>query len=158
MAPTQFQSAETNPDALRAKRAAIIAQASGAQLKQSWDGLKLDPVFEHVRGPETGLVALKGRIGGGGAAFPFSDATATRTSVRLESGHVGHAIVLGRDKTRATIAAVVDALCQNADFASQIDEGLIDPLSKAIDVADASLAGKAEATRVDFFTMVRGED
>jgi len=154
--PNQYT--QPDPETLRARRAAIIAQASGDQLKQSWNELTLDPAFEHIRAPEIGLVALKGRIGGGGAAFPFSDATATRTSVRLESGHVGHAIVLGRDKARATIAAVVDALCQSDDIAAEIDESLIDPLSKAIAANDLTLASKAEATRVDFFTLVRGED
>jgi len=139
-------------------RQAVIAQAAPAALKIAWEALGLDPDFTMVRGPDTGLVALRGRIGGGGAPFPFGDATSTRTTVRLGDGRIGHAFLLGRDHARATIAAVVDALCQHNEDAQRIDEELIRPLSAEVNARDRKRQAETAATRVDFFTMVRGED
>ena len=67
-----------------------------------------------MRGPETGLVTLRGRIGGGGAPFNFGEATVTRATVRLPGGAIGHAYALGRDKAKARLCAIADALSMGA--------------------------------------------
>lgn len=142
----------------RQDRAAIVAQAAAADLQALWKQFGADPAFSYLRGPQTGLVALRGRVGGGGAPFPFADATATRASIRLETGAVGHAVTLGRDRQRATIAAVIDALCKDPQQASRIDRELIEPLQRSTEARDLKRAEQTAATRVDFFTLVRGED
>ena len=142
----------------RAERASVLANAPTSKLGSRWSSLGLDPDFRFVRGPETGLVSLRGRIGGGGGPFAFGDATATRATIRLADGRIGHAITLGRDTQRATIAAVVDALCQDPGERTRIQQHLIDPLRTAIRERDETRAAETAATRVDFFTMVRGED
>ncbi|MEL6201210.1 MAG: phosphonate C-P lyase system protein PhnG [Pseudomonadota bacterium] len=139
-------------------RAAAIAQAPARVLMSAWQELGLDPEFELLRGPETGLVSLRGRIGGGGAPFPFGDATATRASVKLSDGRVGHAMLMGRDGKRTTIAAVINALCHAPDDAALIDKKLITRLSASTKLRDDKRQAETAATRVDFFTMVRGED
>ena len=63
----------------------------------------------------------------------------------------------GRDKTHARRAAVLDALMQTAESAGLRDRVLA-PLATEAALARATRAGKAAATKVDFFTMVRGED
>lgn len=146
------------PHTDRQERSAVLATAPAADLLRHWQALGLDPDFRFVRGPEIGLVSLRGRIGGGGAPFPFGDATATRATVRLDDGRVGHAMTLGRDSQRATIAAVIDALCQDAGERNRVHEQLIAPLQEAIRKRDDTRAAETAATRVDFFTMVRGED
>lgn len=142
----------------RNHRAAIVAQAPDAALRQAWATYPDDPAFTYVRRPETGLVCVRGRIGGGGASFPFGDATATRTTVRLENGAIGHAMVLGRNAERATIAAVIDALARDPNAATGIDKHIIEPLAQALAARDAKRARQTAATKVDFFTLVRGED
>ena len=67
-------------------------------------------------------------------------------------------MMLGRDTNRVTIAAVIDALCQNADDRKKIDSELLAPLEASILERDATRSAQTAATRVDFFTMVRGED
>ena len=47
------------------------------------------PRYEELRTAETGLVMLRGRIGGDGAPFNLGEATVTRAAVRLASGEVG---------------------------------------------------------------------
>ncbi|MEM0900315.1 MAG: phosphonate C-P lyase system protein PhnG [Pseudomonadota bacterium] len=140
------------------ERQSVIAQVQADELMTAWVALGIDPSFEVLRGPETGLVSLKGQIGGGGAPFPFGDATATRASVRLNDGRIGHAMLLGRDHRRTTIAAVIDALCHGEGDAELIDAKLMPALIKALRDRDQTRAAQTAATKVDFFTMVRGED
>jgi alpha-D-ribose 1-methylphosphonate 5-triphosphate synthase subunit PhnG len=100
---------------------------------------------------------VRGRVGGTGAPFNLGEMSVTRCSVRLSDGTVGHAWVQGRDKDHARRAAVVDALMQT-DAAQEIGRRVIAPLAEAARQARAARAEKAAGTKVDFFTMVRGED
>ena len=100
---------------------------------------------------------VRGRVGGAGSAFNLGEMTVTRASVRLASGEVGHAWVQGRDKGHALRAAAVDALMQT-DRAPELARTILQPLMGQAAAARAARAGKAASTKVDFFTMVRGED
>jgi len=142
----------------RQERLSALASASGAQLLELWSELGIDPACEMVRGPETGLVALRGRIGGGGDPFNFGEATVTRATVRLENGAVGHAIALGRDRRKAKLIAILDALAQEPEMESKIEAGIVAPLKAAMAERDTKRRAETAATKVDFFTMVRGED
>ena len=137
---------------------AVLAEADPASLDERWRALGLDPEFTMLRGPETGLVAIRGRMGGGGGPFALGEATVTRASVRLATGAVGHAIMLGRDTKKATLVAVIDALALDPETSARIDSEIIEPLRADIANGDAERAAHAAATRVDFFTLVRGED
>jgi alpha-D-ribose 1-methylphosphonate 5-triphosphate synthase subunit PhnG len=96
-------------------------------------------------------------MGGTGAPFNLGEMTVTRCALKLETGEVGHAYVQGRDKAHAERAALIDAMMQ-----TNAGEGLratvLDPLQDAMTRAKADRAAKAAATKVDFFTMVRGDD
>lgn len=142
----------------RARRMAVLAQADPSQLARLWRDLGIDPAFSLVRGPETGLVTLRGRIGGGGSPFNFGEATVTRATVRLGNGAVGHAWMLGRDHAKAKLAAVIDALAADPAMERSIEASLIAPLARSAADADDAKRAETAATRVDFFTMVRGED
>ncbi|HEY6917691.1 MAG TPA: phosphonate C-P lyase system protein PhnG [Tabrizicola sp.] len=133
---------------------ATLAKAPPARLAALFPDL---PPHHVLRQPEIGAVMVRGRVGATGAAFNLGEMTVTRASVRLETGEVGHAWVQGRDKVHALRAAAVDALMQTdraADLATQV----LHPLQAEAEAARATRAAKAAGTRVDFFTMVRGED
>ncbi len=150
----------SEPDAAQPVRSDWIrelANAPGGRLDELWEGLSASPRFEVVRGPEIGLVMVRGSAGGAGAAFNLGEATATRCSIRLETGEEGHALALGRDKRKATIAALCDALMQTRHRPRIISE-IIRPLSLERTRKAHAEAEKAAATRVEFFTMVRGDD
>ncbi|MFN3294182.1 MAG: phosphonate C-P lyase system protein PhnG [Gemmobacter sp.] len=115
------------------------------------------PAHTPLRAPETGAVMVRGRAGGTGAPFNLGEMTVTRCSVRLACGIVGHAWVQGRDKRHATRAALADALMQTA-AAPAIRAQVLDVLAAEAAAVRAARAGKAAATKVDFFTLVRGED
>lgn len=115
------------------------------------------PAHTPLRAPETGAVMVRGRAGGTGAPFNLGEMTVTRCSVRLACGTVGHAWVQGRDKHHATRAALADALMQT-EAAPAIRAQVLDVLAAEAAATRAARAGKAAATKVDFFTLVRGED
>lgn len=142
----------------RRARMAVLARGRTEVLAQLWAKLGIDPEFTALRGPETGLVMLRGRVGGTGAPFNMGEATVTRATVKLADGSVGHAMALGRDHAKARLAAVVDALCQDSAMAARIEAELITPMRQELEAEDERRRQQTAATRVDFFTMVRGED
>ena len=113
------------------------------------------PAHEVLRSPEIGTVMVRGRAGGTGNAFNLGEMTVTRASVRLSSGEVGHGYVQGRDRGHALRAALVDAMGQ-ADPARA--DAILAPLRADEARRRAAIAAEAAATRVDFFSLVRGED
>ncbi|MBL9045792.1 MAG: phosphonate C-P lyase system protein PhnG [Tabrizicola sp.] len=132
----------------------LLAKARPARLA----GLMPDlPDHALLRAPEIGAVMVRGRTGATGAPFNLGEMTVTRCSVRLADGTVGHAWVQGRDKDHARRAAVLDALLQTAE-AERITACVLQPLQAEALAASAVRAAKAASTKVDFFTMVRGED
>lgn len=141
------------------KRAAdLLARAERSELQAAWDALPQKPVAFPVRGPETGLVMVRGRIGGGGAPFNLGEVTVTRATVRLESGCIGHAQALGTDREKARLAAIFDALWQEDATRHFVEQALLSPITERIAATERRKADETAATRVDFFTMVRGDN
>ena len=143
---------------MRRQMMAVLADASSSRLAGLWRDAGFDVTAEPVRGPETGLVTVRGRIGGGGAPFNVGEATVTRATVRLASGEVGHSYALGRNQDKARIAATIDALWQKAELRPRLEDLILSPLRLEHEVNAARRAAEVAATKVDFFTMVRGED
>jgi len=100
---------------------------------------------------------VRGRIGGDGAPFNLGEATVSRAAVRLASGEVGFGYTLGRDREKAQMIALCDALVQSDEFADDVETQVIAPLRTAMLARRSARAAEAAATRVDFYTMVRGE-
>ena len=135
----------------------LLAKSSPARLAALMDTASDMPDFTWLRVPEAGGVMVRGRMGGTGAPFNLGEMTVTRCALRLASGEVGHAYVQVRDKAHAQRAALVDALMQT-DRAPDLRATVLDPLESEREAQIATRAAKAAATKVDFFTMVRGED
>jgi alpha-D-ribose 1-methylphosphonate 5-triphosphate synthase subunit PhnG len=135
----------------------LLAKASPAELTAGWQAIEPKPEVHAVRGPESGLVMVRGRIGGGGDAFNLGEATVSRATVRLGSGEIGHGQLLGNDREKARLAAVFDALHQRAEHRPAVDS-LIGAVESRIEAEDRKQAEQTAATRVDFFTMVRGDN
>ena len=119
----------------------------------------IDPLdYAELRAPETGLVMLRGRIGGDGAPFNLGEATVTRAAVQIASGEVGIAYILGRDEKKARLSAICDALWQSKRYCDAVERRVLAPIRTRLDAERAGERAKTAATRVDFFTLVRGED
>jgi alpha-D-ribose 1-methylphosphonate 5-triphosphate synthase subunit PhnG len=134
----------------------VLAHAATAEIGSRLDDVEL-PAHVQLREPENGLVMVRGRIGGDGAPFNLGEATVSRAAIRLASGEVGFGYALGRDREKARLIALCDALIQTESHAGLIEAQVIAPLRNAMLASRALAAAEAAATRVDFYTMVRGE-
>jgi alpha-D-ribose 1-methylphosphonate 5-triphosphate synthase subunit PhnG len=156
---TTRESREMTP-LFQARRRAmgILARATLEELR--------DPLARHwpaieakdLKPVETGLVMLRGRIGGDGAPFNLGEATVTRAVVGMAGDRRGFAVLLGRDPQRARLAAIADALWQQDEARPLVEQAILAPVSQRLEAEQARNAAETAATRVDFFTLVRGED
>jgi len=132
---------------------AILARSDADSIAHCLQTSGEPPAYQRLRGPEAGLVMVRGRAGGGGAPFNLGEMTVTRCTVRTDSGLVGHAYVAGRDERRAELAALADALLQDPARHAELLETLVEPLHASLEARRADIAAKAAATRVQFFAM-----
>lgn len=139
----------------------ILARADHAELERAWRTIDPPPRHTWLRNPETGLIMLRGRAGGTGAQFNLGEASVTRCTVRVTTADgvdvVGYACVLGRDHRLASLAALFDALLQVPSHGPGLQQTLIRKLAATQAARRREKSLKAAATRVDFYTMVRGE-
>ncbi|GGB06397.1 phosphonate C-P lyase system protein PhnG [Brucella endophytica] len=136
-----------------------LASMPAAALKERYERIRASaPQALPVRGPEIGAVMVRGRVGGGGAPFNLGEASVTRATVKLATGEVGHSIVLGRDPEKAKAVAHLDALRQVPEWEPVVERDCVTPAIEMLETERRKLAEETAATRVDFFTMVRGED
>jgi alpha-D-ribose 1-methylphosphonate 5-triphosphate synthase subunit PhnG len=135
----------------------LLAQAKSEDLDGAWKRLPTSPSYRVLRGPETGLVMVRGRAGGTGARFNLGEMTVTRCTVELADGYIGHAYVEGRSGRRAEQAAALDALLQEPTRRAILEELVVAPLLAKREGHRSAVRARAAGTRVEFFTMVRGE-
>jgi alpha-D-ribose 1-methylphosphonate 5-triphosphate synthase subunit PhnG len=136
----------------------VLAKAPPNALQSLWSGLALAPEYRLTRPPETGMVMTQGRQGGTGDPFCLAEVPVTRCAVELDGGVAGLSYVMGRDRAHAEVAAVCDALLCEGAQRERLLKGLIEPLEAAQAEARDAHSRKSAATKVEFFTMVRGED
>jgi alpha-D-ribose 1-methylphosphonate 5-triphosphate synthase subunit PhnG len=147
---------ENGKQARRRAAMAVLAHSDAAEIASRLGAMAV-PVYENLREPENGLVMVRGRIGGDGAPFNLGEATVSRAAVRLSTGEVGFGYTLGRDRQKARMIALCDALVQSDEFAGAVESQVIAPLRTRMISERNRTAAETAATRVDFYTLVRGE-
>ncbi|AJI84464.1 PhnG protein [Yersinia enterocolitica] len=145
----------------------VLAHSQPAQLLAHWQSLNLAPQYQVIRAPEIGLSQLQARMGGTGRRFILGDMTLTRAVIKLNHSTdiYGYSYIAGRNKPHAELCALLDALLQlstlnekPAGLSELLLKTVIHPLA-AIQQERRELRARAIATsKVDFFTLVRGED
>jgi len=156
MNPSETNRNEGERQARRKAAMLVLAHSGTAEIARCLEAVGI-PAHEDLREPENGLVMLRGRIGGDGAPFNLGEATVSRAAVRLSTGEVGFGYVLGRDRQKAQMIALCDAMVQSEQFSGAVETNVVAPLRTAM-VSDRNRkAQETAATRVDFYTMVRGE-
>ena len=156
--PRSLMSDQPQESGFRSDALAILVEGTMVELSSGLGEIGELPPFEEVRRPESGLVMVRGRAGGDGQPFNLGEATVSRAAIRLASGETGFGYVLGRDLERSRLIAICDALLQHDDYREPIEQHVLRPIrARRIDETNL-LAQRTAATRVDFFTLVRGED
>ncbi len=141
------------------RRAVISTLARGRreELSAALDAIGEPEGWRWLRAPESGLVMLRGRAGGGGAPFNLGEASVTRASVVLAGGETGHAYALGRDKAASKLAALLDGLWQTP-ARKAVETEALRPIRARIEAEAQTAEAEAAATTVDFLTLARGDD
>jgi alpha-D-ribose 1-methylphosphonate 5-triphosphate synthase subunit PhnG len=137
---------------------AALALAPEVRLREAWDSLDAQPRYKLVRGPETGLVMVRARTGNNGERFNLGEMSVTRCTVALDHGVMGHAFIGGLCHEHARLAAVFDALLQLPERGEELCRTLIDPLQRERQTHLARRQDEVHPSRVDFFTLVRGDE
>ena len=153
-------SSDTHSDDTHNRRKRVIEALSKARIDELapvWEQVDPKPRVQLLRGPEVGMVMVRGRIGGGGDPFNFGEVTVARATVQIDAGVIGHGQALGTDKEKVRLAAIFDALWQMPVHHDTV-EALADAVAARCKAEDGRRAAETAATRVDFFTMVRGDD
>lgn len=158
-------SASNNDTSARSSRQhwmSVLARASTAELERAWHTIIPAPTLNWLRRPETGLTMLRARIGGTGSQFNLGEASVTRCALRLEASDgtalTGMSWVLGRDQRHAELAAAFDALLQDPSRGPRLEQTLVRSLAASQSAKREQASRKAASTKVDFFTMVRGDN
>ncbi|MEM9214370.1 MAG: phosphonate C-P lyase system protein PhnG [Cyanobacteria bacterium P01_F01_bin.150] len=157
---------------------ATFAKAPLAHLEQHVDSVlesalfsgQKRPKYQFLRSPEIGLAMIRGRAGGTGQPFNLGEMTITRCVVQLKAEGKGQkaeskipnpisgfGYVAGRSHRHAELVALCDALMQHPDWCDRVQAGVIEPLVVLAQEKRAAEAAEVESTRVNFFTMLRGE-
>lgn len=142
--------------AARQRWIGVLARAVGDELSRHESALR-DAEYQLIRAPEIGMTLVRGRMGGTGAPFNVGEMTVTRCVVRLADGRTGYSYLAGRDKPRAELAALADAHLQGPQQQHWLS-ALIEPLARAQLKRRADKDAETAASKVEFFTLVRGED
>jgi alpha-D-ribose 1-methylphosphonate 5-triphosphate synthase subunit PhnG len=148
-----WMNAEVDPVSARRRWMSILARASSRSLETFLANAPSLPQHRLLRGPEVGLVMVRGRAGGDGAPFNFGEMTVTRCSVQLANGQIGHAYSAGRDLRQAELAALCDAALQDPAYTHAVLTRVVEPLAAAQAAERQAVAAKAAATRVEFLSM-----
>ncbi|KRB93133.1 phosphonate C-P lyase system protein PhnG [Noviherbaspirillum sp. Root189] len=141
----------------RARWMSLLAKAPRNTLMDAATQYGPLPEFLWMRKPETGLAMVRARAGGTGMQFNQGEMTITRCAVRLVSGETGIAYIAGRDKRHAELAAIFDALMQS-NARNNVRSLVLDKVERKIAEQRQAARARAQATKVEFMTMVRGED
>lgn len=147
---------DTSPHLARAQWMSLLAQADPAELATTMDAFAPPADTAWLRPAQTGLCMLRGRVGGTGPQFNFGEVTVTRCSVQVGE-RIGHAWVRGSHARHAELAAFADALMQDPEQAPQLQRQVIEPLRHSRDERREAASRKAAASKVEFFTVVRGD-
>ncbi len=135
-----------------------LAKSELEDIQHFWDSSLNDIDYEFIRSPEIGMVMAVARTGVTGEPFNLGEVSVTRCAVKLASGENGFGYVIGRNNKHSIHIAVIDALAQDDALQADIVSGLIKPLQRVLAEKDKIKQDNASKTKVDFFTMVRGED
>lgn len=155
------QATQTEPAIqARQRRLRLLARADRETLEAALAALPAQPAWRRLKQPETGLAMVRARAGGVGQRFNLGEMTVSRCIVALDGSEsrMGVGYVQGRDRRRAELVAVFDALSQDAAGAEKIEQLLIAPVERKLADERRKRDAKVAATKVDFFTLVRGED
>jgi alpha-D-ribose 1-methylphosphonate 5-triphosphate synthase subunit PhnG len=148
---------ENSSATARQRWMAVLARATAQDLAAIVERMGGIPAHTVLKPAEVGTIMVEARAGGTGTRFNMGEATVTRCVVDLGAGSLGFAYALGTDRRKALLAAILDARLQAGSDGAWLPDAVAELGAKQRLARDLA-SRKAAASKVDFFTMVRGND
>ncbi len=136
---------------------ATLAKSNLNQLETKVAEIGTLPEYSFIRPPEIGLTMVRGRAGGTGQVFNLGEMTITRCTVKIEEV-IGFGYVGGRSYRHAELAALCDGLMQIPEWHDIVQSIVIEFLEAEASRKKEIQQSQTEATKVNFFTLARGDD
>ena len=156
--PDTAAAESSEPSNRRQHWLSVLAKSAPDELECELEEAQTVPEYTWIRAPEVGSVMVRARAGGSGVRFNLGEMTVTRCALRLAGGTVGYGHVGGRAPRHAELVALFDALAQTNDDGASFPHTAIERLAQAQADRKEQRSRKANATKVDFFTLVRGDN
>ncbi len=136
---------------------ATLAKSNLNQLETKVAEIGTLPEYSFIRPPEIGLTMVRGRAGGTGQVFNLGEMTITRCTGKIEEV-IGFGYVGGRSYRHAELAALCDGLMQIPEWHDIVQSIVIEFLEAEASHKKEIQQCQTEATKVNFFTLARGDD
>jgi len=111
----------------------------------------------HVVKPETGMIMAQAKADGSNGRFNLGEITVSRCVLEVKKIYMGTSWVMGSDLRHAELAALFDGMLQDPVTRDKLTNTLIKELKIKQTVKNERLTQDASDTRVEFFTLKRGE-
>ncbi len=111
----------------------------------------------HVVKPETGMIMVQAKADGSNGRFNLGEVTVSRCVLEVKKKYMGTSWVMGSDLRHAELAALFDGMLQDPVTHDKLAATLIKQLRIKQTAKNERLAQDAADTRVEFFTLKRGE-
>ena len=135
----------------------LLGSADPVDLEAAIKELANKVEITHVMKPETGMIMVQAKADGSNGRFNLGEVTVSRCVLEVNNNFMGTSWVMGSDLRHAELAALFDALLQDPDTHDQLATTLIKELKAKQTAKNERLARDASDTRVEFFTLKRGE-
>lgn len=136
----------------------VLSKSPLESINQYWKNLDISPDYSFLKKSEIGMAMVKAKAGGAGQEFNMGEMTVTRSVIMLNTKEIGYGYTAGRDKKKSVLIALIDACFQTIQWQSIIATKLLNPLMHELQTQHTRQQEKVDRTKVNFFTMVRGED
>ena len=140
---------------LRPEWISIFSKTSEDLLKNSLDHINFKENYDVLLGPEIGSIMIQGRAGGTGDKFNLGEATLTKCIVKFQE-KTGYSYHLGRNLIKSEYGAILDALMQIESYNSKLLM-YVKEFQEEIQKEKTKIIAGSSESKVDFFTMVRGD-
>lgn len=125
-----------------------------ATIRKNLDSL-IDYIY--IIKPETGMIMVQAKADGSKQRFNLGEAMVSRCILKVKEQYLGTSWIMGSNIKHAELAALFDALLQDPEYKKKLHTPLIEFLRKKAETKDRDLARDAVDTKVEFFTLKRGE-
>ncbi|MFH2058198.1 MAG: phosphonate C-P lyase system protein PhnG [Pseudomonadota bacterium] len=135
----------------------LLGSADPADLESALE--KLNPTLEytHIVKPETGMLMVQAKADGSNGRFNLGEITISKCILQINGQYMGAGWTMGSNLRHAELAALFDGLFQDPVFQKTLDNTLIPLLKEKQQALNDCRLKDAADTKVEFFTLKRGE-